>query len=424
MSTPQLTMIATRRLTALVLLVVMLGMLSCAPAPHPRTTPLTHSAYVWRQGWNAEAVAGLADCGLPEKLSALNVLVGECGLSSGRRAIRPPWKELSGHGRAISLSVRIGTRKAIASQDDVDLSEGFGLLLSGLAEAKAADVEVKSLQIDFDCPERLLRAYADEIKMLKTKSGGLPLTITTLPAWLDADGFDELIKTTDGWTLQLHGTSRPKLGRDNRLFSAELAETWTRRAMRFGRPFNVAVPTYAYLACFGKRGEYLGMRAEQSAFPAGTVRTLQLPADPAEVARFLGWLDDEACARVVGVDWFRLPLPGDRQNWTMKGLEEVIAGRMITGQVDIITEQRGGLYDISVRNRSERPLPLPSLHIGWEQGDIVGADATYAWLMKPGRRSLTFAQHDVTELLGPGESRVVGWLRLTAEQSIITDITE
>jgi hypothetical protein len=108
----------------------------------------------------------------------------------------------------------------------------------------------------------------------------------------------------------------------------------------------------------------------------------------------------------------------------MKGLEEVIAGRMITGQVDIITEQRGGLYDISVRNRSERPLPLPSLHIGWEQGDIVGADATYAWLMKPGRRSLTFAQHDVTELLGPGESRVVGWLRLTAEQSIITDITE
>jgi hypothetical protein len=166
------------------------------------------------------------------------------------------------------------------------------------------------------------------------------------------------------------------------------------------------------------------MRAEQSAFPAGTVRTLQLPADPAEVARFLGWLEDEACARVVGVDWFRLPLPGDRQNWTMKGLEEVIAGRMITGQVDIITEQRGGLYDISVRNRSERPLPLPSLHIRWEQGDVVGADATYAWLLKPGRRSLTFAQHDVTELLGPGESRVVGWLRLTAEQSIITDITE
>ena len=406
------------------LLIVMLGMLSCAPAQRPRSMPLTHSAYVWRQGWNAVAVAGLADCVLPKKLSALNVLVGECGLSSGRRAIHPPWKELSGHGRAISLSVRIGTRKAIVGHDDVDLSEGFGLLLSGLAEAKAADVKVVSLQIDFDCPERLLRAYAEEIKMLKTRSGGLPLTITTLPAWLDADGFDELIKTTDGWTLQLHGTSRPKLGRDNRLFSADLAEAWTRRALRFGSPFRVALPTYAYLACFGKRGEYLGMRAEQSTFPAGTIRTLQLPADPAEVARFLAWLDDEACARVVGVDWFRLPLPGDRQNWTMKGLEEVIAGRTITGQVDIVTEQRGGLFDISVRNRSERPLPLPSLRVGWGQGEAVGADATFAWRIKPGRRSLTFAQHDVTELLGPGESRVVGWLRLTAEQSIITDITE
>ena len=405
------------------LLFVALGTVSCAPAPRPRSTNLSHSAYVWRQGWTPEAVRAVREGVLPGKLSALNVLVGECGLNSGRRSVRPPWKELSAHGREISICVRVGTRKAV-EKDRVDLGEPFQLLLSGLAEAKAADVQIVSLQIDFDCPERLLRAYAEELKMLKTRSGGLPLTITTLPAWLDADGFDELIKTTDGWTLQLHGTSRPKLGRDNRLFSADQAVAWTNRAMRFGRPFNVALPTYAYLACFGKRGEYLGMRAEQSAFPAGTVRTLQLPADPAEVARFLGWLDDEACARVVGVDWFRLPLPGDRQNWTMKGLEEVIAGRTITGQVDIITEQRGGLYDISVRNRSERPLPLPSLHIRWEQGDIVGADATYAWLMKPGRRSLTFAQHDVTELLGPGESRVVGWLRLTAEQSIITDITE
>jgi hypothetical protein len=406
------------------LLVVMLGMLSCAPAPRPRTTPLTHSAYVWRQGWTPQAVAGLAESRLPGKLTALNVLVGECGLSSGRRAIHPPWKELSGHGRAISLSVRIGTRKAVVGKDDVDLTEGFELLLSGLAQATTADIKVVSLQIDFDCPERLLRAYAEELKMLKTRTHGLPLTITTLPSWLDADGFRELIETADGWTLQLHGTSRPVLGKMNALFTAESAKDWVGHAKRHGRSFRVALPTYAYLACFGKRGEYLGMRAEQSTFPAGTVRTLQLPADPDEVARFLGWLDDEACVRVVGVDWFRLPLPGDRQNWTMKGLEEVIAGRTITGQVDIVTEQRGGLFDISVRNRSERPLPLPSLRVGWGQGEAVGADATYAWRIKPGRRSLTFAKHEINELLGPGESRVVGWIRLSEDQPIFPEITE
>jgi len=110
MSTLQLTMSANTRLKALLLLVIMLGMLSCAPAPRPRTKPLTHSAYVWRQGWTPQSVAGLAESRLPGKLTALNVLVGECGLSSGRRAIHPPWKELSGHGRAISLSVRVGTR--------------------------------------------------------------------------------------------------------------------------------------------------------------------------------------------------------------------------------------------------------------------------------------------------------------------------
>jgi len=262
------------------------------------------------------------------------------------------------------------------------------------------------------------------LKILKTRTQGLPLTITTLPSWLDADGFRELIETADGWTLQLHGTSRPILGKKNALFTAESAKDWVGHAKRHGRSFRVALPTYAYLACFGKRGEYLGMRAEQSAFPTGTVRTLQLPADPAEVVKFLSWLDDEACARVIGVDWFRLPLPGDRQNWTMKGLDEVITGRPISGQVDIVTEQQGGLFDISVRNHSERPLPLPSLQVGWSHGDVVGADATYAWLMKPGRRSLIFAQHDVAELLGPGESRVVGWIRLTDEQSIITEITK
>jgi hypothetical protein len=104
------------QLPRFLLLVFMLGMLSCAPAPRPRVNPLTHSAYVWRQGWTADAVAGLTACKLPEELSALNVLVGECGLSSRPRAIHQPWKELSGHGRAISLSVRIGTRKAIVGK--------------------------------------------------------------------------------------------------------------------------------------------------------------------------------------------------------------------------------------------------------------------------------------------------------------------
>jgi len=406
------------------LLVMTMGLLSCAPTPTPRAQKLAHSAYVWRQGWTRDAAQGLSKDALPPQLSALNVLVGECGLSSGRRAIHPPWEKLSELGLSLSLSVRIGTRHALRDKDRVDLTEGIQLLSEGLAEARRNNVTVSSLQVDFDCPERLLAAYAHALDSLRVELPGIPLTITTLPSWLDARDFDRLIAATDGWTLQLHATSRPKLGRDNQLFSADQAETWTNRAMRFGRPFRVALPTYAYLACFGRRGEYLGMHAEQAGFPVGTLRTVPLPADPAEIVAYLRLLDDGRYGQVTGVDWFRLPLPGDRQNWTMRGFGEVLAGRTLATAPEVNVTQNGGLYDFSVRNTTDQPLVLPSVHAKWLQGHIVGVDATYAWRTEIRSKAIRFASHEFTELIAPGEQRVVGWLRLSEAQPLSTEISK
>jgi hypothetical protein len=409
-------------LLRLCLLAAAVGLLSCSPAPRPRTKPLEHSAYVWRQGWTPQAVEGLSAVRLPSRLAALNILVGECGLSGGRRAVHPPWGTLGSLGRTLSLSVRIGTRGALRDKDRVDLSEGFSLLMSGLAEARQAEVPVASLQIDFDCPERLLTAYAGELRTFRKNHTELPLTITALPAWLDAKGFDELIASTDGWTLQLHGTNRPKLGQTNQLFSAKVAQDWINMAKSYGRPFRVALPTYAYVACFGQRGEYLGMHAEQSSFPMGTRRTLPLPAEPREVTRLLRLIDDAKYEQVVGVDWFRLPLPGDRQNWTMHGFGEILAGRDLPDRLELVTVQHDGLYDFSVRNPSDQPLALPSVRIGWSQGHVIGVDATSTWRTDVSRRTITFASRDFVELIGPGETRVVGWLRLSEAQTLSTEI--
>ena len=417
MSAPPPTMFALPRLMSLALIAVALGLLSCAPAPAPRVVPLTHSAYVWKQGWNARAVGDLQEMTIPTALTELNVLVGECGLSSGRRAIRPPWKELMAHGRRFSLSVRIGTRKAVDQTGGLDLAEGFELLLSGLAEARAAEIPVASVQVDFDCPERLLANYAANIRELKTKTG-VPVTITALPAWLDADGFEAIITAADGWTLQLHGTSRPKLGSPHELFTTDVALRWTRQAIRFGRPFRIALPTYAYLACFGKYGEYLGMHAEQSGSPSGTIQTMPLPADPAQIRAYLSALADARFERVTGVDWFRLPFPGDRQNWTMQGLDDVLAGRALTTDLEIIGSQRGGLYDIAVTNSGDQPLALPSVRLEWSEGRLLGVDATYAWQASAKGTSVTFSTRPFQEFLAPGERRVVGWLRIDANLPI------
>ena len=417
MSAPPPTMFALPRLMSLALIAVALGLLSCAPAPAPRVVPLTQSAYVWKQGWNARAVGDLQEMTIPTALTELNVLVGECGLSSGRRAIRPPWKELTAHGRKLSLSVRIGTRKAVDQTGGLDLAEGFELLLSGLAEARAAEIPVASVQVDFDCPERLLASYAANIRELKTKTG-VPVTITALPAWLDADGFEALITAADGWTLQLHGTSRPKLGSPHALFATDAALRWTRQAIRFSRPFRIALPTYAYLACFGKYGEYLGMHAEQSGFPSGTIQTMPLPADPAQIRAYLSALADARFERVTGVDWFRLPFPDDRQNWTMQGLDDVLAGRALTTDLEIIGSQRGGLYDIAVTNSGDQPLALPSVRLEWSEGRLLGVDATYAWQASAKGTSVTFSTRSFQECLAPGERRVVGWVRIDADLPI------
>lgn len=402
----------------LLLLASMLGLLSCAPVPAPRAVPLVHSAYVWKQGWDMRTVGDLRQMTIPDELTEMNVLVGECGLSSGRRAVRPPWKELAAHRRKLSLSVRIGTRKAVDKAGDLDLAEGFDLLLSGLADARAAEIAVASLQVDFDCPERLLAGYADAIRALKAKAAGLPVTITALPAWLDADGFAELITAADGWTLQLHGTSRPKLGSPHALFASDAALRWTRQALGFGRPFRVALPTYAYLACFGKYGEYLGMHAEQSGFPSGTIQTMLLPAEPAQIRAYLSALADARFERVTGVDWFRLPFPGDRQNWTMQGLDDVLAGREMTTGLEIIGSQKGGLYDVAVTNSGEHPVALPSVRLEWSDGLLLGLDATYAWQASAKGASVTFSTRPFREFLAPGERRVVGWVRIDANLPI------
>jgi len=359
-------LVALPRLMTLVLIAGMLGMLSCAPSPQPRTIPLSHSAYVWKQGWDTRTIRELSEMEIPAALEALNVLVGECGLSSGRRSMRPPWKELAAHGRPLSLSVRIGTRKAVGQTGGIDLAEGFDLLLS------------------------------------------------------DADGFAELIAAADGWTLQLHGTSRPKLGERNELFSDRAALRWTNQARRFGRPFRVALPTYAYLACFGKHGEYLGMHAEQSGFPTGTFQTIPLPADPRQVQAYLRALEDARFGLVVGVDWFRLPFPGDRQNWTMRGLGDILAGRLAHYGLELKTEQRGGLHDLSVINSGDHPVPLPSVSVEWSKGRFVAADATYAWQAHVTSDAVTFSQHRLKEFLAPGERRIIGWLRIDEDEPIST----
>ena len=395
------------------LLGLALGAPGCRePVAAPRAAPLTHAAYVWRQGWDPAATASLAGRDWPAGLTELNILVGECGLGPTGRRVHPPWSALRGTAKDLSLSVRIGTRQALGGPAEPDLTEGLTLLRQGWEEARAAGISVASVQVDFDCPSRLLPAYAERIAAAKRAWPEVRVTVTTLPTWLKEPGFTRLIAAADGWTLQLHGTERPNLAQPSPLFGEAQALRWIEQAEALGRPFRVALPTYAYLACYSSTGAYLGVRAENADLPKGTARTQPLPADPAQVIGLLRRLEERRHALVLGVDWFRLPFPGDRQNWTMAGWAQVIARQGIPNECTPELKVEGALADVAVVNPTGQPLPLPAIEVAWRGTRALGADATMDWVARPGPAAIVFRPHPLAGFLAPGERRVVGWVRL------------
>ena len=402
-----------RRWSAWLLGLALAGVGCREPASAPRSEPLRHAAYVWRQGWDPAAIASLDGRVWPAGLTELNVLVGECGLGGAGRRVHPPWAALRATGRNLTLSVRIGTRQALGGPAEPDLAEGLGLLRQGWVEARAAGVEIAAVQVDFDCPSRLLSAYAERLAAAKRAWPEVRLTVTTLPTWLREPGFARLVAVADGWTLQLHGTQRPNLAQPTPLFEEKQAIAWIEQAETLGRPFRVALPTYAYLACYATTGAYLGVRAEHAELPKGTARTQPLPTDPAQVVGLLRRLEDRRHALVQGVDWFRLPFPGDRQNWTMAGWSQVLAKQPLSTACAPELKVEGSLADIAVANHTGQPLPMPALELTWRGARLLGADATSDWVAVARGEGMTFRPHPLAGFLAPGERRVVGWVRLT-----------
>jgi hypothetical protein len=313
------------------------------------------------------------------------------------------------------LAVRIGTRSALGGSREPDLSEGFALLQAGVASARAAGLEVRQVQLDFDCPERLLSAYAARVRAFKATNQDLSVTVTALPSWLDARGCAELFAAVDGFTLQVHATQRPNARAPTPLLSSRQALAWVEQAQRFRRPFRVALPTYAYVAGFARSGTFLGVQAEGREPPTATVRTQLLPADPAEVAATLAALRAGRYPWVRGVDWFRLAFPGDRQNWTRAGFAQVLKGEVLAARCQVEPRLAGALVDLVVVNPTPQPLALPVIKVRWSRAGWVAADAAEGWTVPAAEaHGQVFAVDPRAGFLAPAERRVVGWLRLSA----------
>lgn len=141
--------------------------------------------------------------------------------------------------------------------------------------ARREHATVVGLQLDIDCPTRLLGRYRETLRIVR---GGLPtgygLSITGLPTWMNAPELPHLLKETDFWTPQCYGWRIPETLDDlTAIAEPEAVGRAVARAEKLGHPYFAGIAAYGYLLHFDRTGRRLSLRGDISAaeirnFPA------------------------------------------------------------------------------------------------------------------------------------------------------------
>jgi hypothetical protein len=413
--------------------------------------PLAQEAYVWQRAWTgpvADAVRGHGP-----SFSRIVALGAEVwwppGPPTGPPAVTrvrlraDALGEVARAGVGIGIALRIGPYRG--SFDPGDAGDAVGRLLRDTALAVVADAEAgglapAELQLDFDAAESQLDGYRAWVESIRGALGErhprVPVTLTALPSWLRHRAFARLARASDGFVLQVHSLERPAHA-DAPLALADpaAARRWVEQAAQAGVPFRVALPTHGYRLAFDGHGRFLGAAAEQGAIAAvrgrgGAVREAR--ADPEAMAGLVrGWTAGPAGrpAPLRGIIWYRLPTRDDELNWAWPTLAAVMGGRAPRG--DLRAEVRAvepGLVEVDVVNAGEADVPLDAPGLGvvvrWSAPDsapragLVAMDAVGGFDGRPDGRdaSLRLAPAGGGRglRLGPGERRLVSWLRFSS----------
>ena len=388
----------------------------------PRASgPLPASAYVWqlRHG-NAVRAAMTERLG---RFEHATILAAEVRIADGH--VTTQRVDLAADvlgGRPIALAIRVGPHPLEPRDPFADSL--VDLALDVVADARAKQLDVAELQLDYDCPSSRLAAYAEFLERLAENLDDLDdapsLTVTALPTWLTRDEMTAVADAVSLYVLQLHSLEQPEDVTDEvSLFDADRARGYVERAGRLGRPFRISLPSYGYLATFGADGRFLGLVAETAPrpLPDGAVQR-SLMADANQLSRFVVSLNDDRPASLQAIAWYRLPVDGDRLAWRWSTLERVMKGEPVEPALVVEARPRPDdplLVELVLRNDGSSDAPAPA-QLVVEHGALMAADAHAGFTMtRRSPRSMTV--HTRAPLrLPPGEQRVVAWLRRTTTQ--------
>ena len=423
-------------------------------------SPLSHDAYVWQRAWTPAVRRAVLTHG--PSFRRLVVLAAEVGWDHHQRHTARAQVDFDTLREAIARSqgrLRVGLALRVGPWDPSQESHAHaGRALAALAadvvaRARAAGLQPAELDVDYDAPTAGLAVYARWLRQLRPALGGVPLTITALPAWLDSPALPAVLAVTDGWVLQVHSLERPRAVDPKQMALPPLtdstkARAWVAQAARLSAtlararrrplPLRVALPTYGYEVGFRPDGTFLGLRAEAPLYlrglpgqrwPPGTiVRALRADA-PTLSALVRGWTRARAAghlAPLTGLAWYRLPVSTDRLTWRWITLQAVMAGHPVAPRVVVALEPggrergEGSVLDLVATNAGLADAPLPARVVVTAPEPVVFAEALAGYTLAPatrlGRRYAWIFRRAPTaaaKRLAPSGQHRIGWLRLT-----------
>ena len=137
--------------------------------------------------------------------------------------------------------------------------------------AEQAGLAVVGIELDFDCPTRLLPRYADLLHRLRPSlaSAHRLLSITALPTWYGSDAVEKVQAETDFTVPQYYEPQVPKtLAEFATVSRLSLVERGLAQAGRRGYPFYAGLPAYGHALLYDEKGLLLGTYRGMNALEA------------------------------------------------------------------------------------------------------------------------------------------------------------
>jgi hypothetical protein len=389
---------------------------------------MPQQAYLWQRVWSEPVLAAVKQSA-PE-FEQFTILAAEISWAKGQPKVtrtEPGWATLRETKKALGLALRIGPYSGPFSKDGTVTEEICRVALSIVEEARAHEIKPAELQVDFDCAESKLHGYHIWLTELRRCLKPVRLTITALPSWLDRQEFSDLVRSTDGFVLQVHALTRPKNSNEEiQLCNPIAARQAVEIASRTDVPFMVALPTYSYLTAFNLEGRFIGASAEgpESDWPPN-ILTKELNAEPESMASLVRQWTTNRPASLRGIVWYRLPVATDKWNWNWPTLAHVMRGHAPKPNWQVSTRSpERGLIEVLLMNASDATgVPQPTVRLDWQQSRLIASDSLSGNdLEELSATAAEFRPSNRARAIQPGESRALGWMRFNTNVDVRCEV--